>query len=302
MVCLCQRRLNKEPLPGQEVLHLDPAMSSPSSYPQPPRRTGLPREVLRWLQSLDLTFPVKNVRRDFSNGLLIAEIFFWYFQDDIQMHSYENGNSIENKLSNWSQLESFFSKRNVNISRELIDGTIHCKPGAAEMLLQTIYVLLTNRRIKTTHQEEIDFTDRPYQEILPMVARSTASKAVKNNITLSEMLIEPDVVVNKQKIQTIVKIHLQQRKQERAEDPKRFNVKPTLGELAVRHPPPHSFQAEDDNSFHYKKGSTAPLSKSLPTDIRSKTSVVFKEIHVKQAERNSLPASNQRGSSSSSLN
>ncbi|KAJ1215721.1 hypothetical protein NDU88_003329 [Pleurodeles waltl] len=277
-------------------------MSSPSYYPQPPRRTGLPREVLRWLQSLDLTFPVKNVRRDFSNGLIVAEIFFWYFQEDIQMHSYENGNSIENKLSNWSQLERFFMKRNLNISRELIDGTIHCKPGAAEMLLQTIYVTLTNRRIKTIHQEEIDFTDRPYQEILPMVARSTATKAVKNNITLSEMLIEPDVVVNKQKMQTIVNIHLQQRKQERTEDPKRFNVKPTLGELAVRQPPPPSVQAEDGNIFHYKKASAAPLSKSAPTDIRSKTSVAFKEIQVKQAERNNLSAANQRGSSSSSLN
>uniref|UniRef100_A0A8C5Q8T0 Spermatogenesis-associated protein 4 n=1 Tax=Leptobrachium leishanense TaxID=445787 RepID=A0A8C5Q8T0_9ANUR len=203
-----------------------------------PRRTGVPREVIRWLQSLDLSFCPKNFRRDVSNGFITAEIFSWYFPEDISFHSYENGTSLATKLGNWSQLEKFFLKRNLNISKELIDGTIHCKPGAAELFLQDIYVMLTNKRIKCVQDNEVDFTDSCYQEGLPMVARSTASKAVKSNITLSEILSEPDLIVNKQKVQALMELHVQHRQQERSVNPERFNVKPSIAERAVRLPPP----------------------------------------------------------------
>uniref|UniRef100_A0A8C6XC76 Spermatosis associated 4 n=1 Tax=Naja naja TaxID=35670 RepID=A0A8C6XC76_NAJNA len=140
---------------------------------------------------------------DFSNGYLIAEMFSRYFPEDIHMHSFVNGTSLSVKLSNWTMLEKFFTKRNLKPTRELIDGTIHCKPGAAEIFVQDIYTMLTNSRIKHIQEEKIDFTDRIYQDNLPLVARSTASRAIKNNISLTEIMAEPDIYKNKQKINPI---------------------------------------------------------------------------------------------------
>ncbi|XP_020658889.1 spermatogenesis-associated protein 4 [Pogona vitticeps] len=251
------------------------------SYSTSPRRTGLPRTVLRWLQSLDLTFSPRHFRRDFSNGYLIAEIFSWYYPEDIQMHSFENGTSLAVKLSNWSQLGKFFAKRNLKPIRELIDGTIHCKPGAAEIFVQDIYTMLTNRRIKHIQDEEIDFTDRIYQEKLPMVARSTASRAIKSNIKLTEIMIEPNDNKNRQKVTAIISMHMQRRLLEREQDPERFGIKPTLGARAIRRP---SVLARSLSTTNLQREKAVPVP-SNSTEITGKMGVHFKAIQVKQAER-----------------
>ncbi|XP_030047389.1 spermatogenesis-associated protein 4 isoform X2 [Microcaecilia unicolor] len=188
-----------------------------------------------------------------------------------------------------SELPQFFSKRKVNLSKELIHGTVHCKPGAAEALIQCIYVILTSRGIKRIQDEKIDFTDSSYQKKLPMVARPTATKAVKNNVRITEIIEQPDIVFNQQKVQAIIDRHLQHRHEERLENPKRFDLKPTLGELAVRLLPSPSTMEKLSNLLKQKR-SKMSLSGSSISEAISKEAIHFKEIQVKQAPRSDMAA------------
>eukprot|EP00794_Sanderia_malayensis_P007212 gene7212-8020_t len=214
--------------------------------------SGLPREVLKWIQSLDLTRPVKNTRRDFSNGYLIAEIFSWYYPQEIQMHSFDNGMSIETKMGNWSIIQRFFQRAEFDIPQDEVQGTIHCKPGAAILLIQRIYTILTNRIIKAPGVEELtDFTDNSYQAKLPMHARTTATQAIKNNIATSELHTDPDRILCRQKAQEIIRFHVQNRQNQRVEDPKRFGIKPNICQRSPRKTPTEGYNEEVDDEKHY---------------------------------------------------
>jgi hypothetical protein len=67
--------------------------------------TVFAREVLKWLQSLDLGVPVKHPKRDFANGYLIAVIFSRYYVGELRPVSLYTGNSEELKANNWGVLK-----------------------------------------------------------------------------------------------------------------------------------------------------------------------------------------------------
>ncbi|CAM6120788.1 unnamed protein product [Calypogeia fissa] len=115
---------------------------------------GLARDVLRWLVALNLSFPIKNIKRDFSNGFMVAEIFSRYYPADIHMHSYDYGSRAASKRDNWEQLNKFFRKKDFVIQSHEIENIIHCKTEeGAGPLLGRMYNFLTQKRCKPEDRE-----------------------------------------------------------------------------------------------------------------------------------------------------
>jgi len=103
------------------------------------------REIVKWMQSLDLSYSIKNMRRDFANGFLVAEIISRYYPQEVEMHSFDIGVGVKTKLDNWQQLEKFFRKHGVNISRKLIDDIIASRPNSVNQVLEEVYTFLTDK-------------------------------------------------------------------------------------------------------------------------------------------------------------
>nr|BAE01027.1 unnamed protein product [Macaca fascicularis] len=249
-------------------------------YPHAPKNSHLSRSVLRWLQGLDLSFFPRNINRDFSNGFLIAEIFSIYYPWELELSSFENGTSLKVKLDNWAQLEKFLARKKFKLPKELIHGTIHCKAGVPEILIEEVYTLLTHREIKSIQDDSVNFTDYSYQRHLPLVSRSTASKSIKDNIRLSELLSNPNMLSNELKAEFLILLHMLQRKLGRKLNPEWFDVKPTVGEVTLNHLP-----AKACGHRYNSKVTRGRVALVLPNIGNGGNS--NREIHVKQAGQHS---------------
>lgn len=87
---------------------------------------NLPREIVKWIHGLDLSYSVTSAYKDLCNGFLVAEIFTRYYPQKIQMFSLENSQKLDQKKSNWIIIQNFIKKFEIEIKefdiRPIVDG------------------------------------------------------------------------------------------------------------------------------------------------------------------------------------
>ncbi|TYZ67141.1 hypothetical protein PybrP1_009703 [[Pythium] brassicae (nom. inval.)] len=155
----------------------------------------LNRELLRWIQSLDLAYSIKNVKRDFANGFLVAEILSRYYDKDVSMHSYDNGIGVKVKKDNWEQMLRLFGKfpdLEPLAVRADVEAVIHCQNGAAVAFLVKLYHASAPPVAKSVDSAED----------IPPYAKPTGSAAIR------EKMRDPDIAETSDETQISRKVRM----------------------------------------------------------------------------------------------
>ncbi|KUF89744.1 hypothetical protein AM588_10002404 [Phytophthora nicotianae] len=156
----------------------------------------LNRELLRWIQSLDLAYSIKNVKR---------------------MHSYDNGIGMKVRKDNWDQLIKIFG-RFVDLepltNKSDIDAIVHCQNGAAVSFLTKLYQCLTkpNCRGSTSDIRERSSANEHRQELGysggdPSVRQTTNSAFIRDKMREPEIAEMQDQTQINRKVRDIHSQH-----------------------------------------------------------------------------------------------
>ena len=102
--------------------------------------------IYEWVDSIELSRPKKNIARDFSDGVLLAEIIKNYLPRLVDLHNYPSCSNSKHKESNWNVLNNKVLKRiGIKLTKKEINDIIKCEHLAIEHLLQRVYNVLQGK-------------------------------------------------------------------------------------------------------------------------------------------------------------
>ena len=69
------------------------------------------QEVYQMVDTIPLSRSKRNINRDFSDGLLMAEVINYFNPKIVSLHNYPASNSVHKKINNWKTLNTKVLKK-----------------------------------------------------------------------------------------------------------------------------------------------------------------------------------------------
>ncbi|XP_028825623.1 sperm flagellar protein 1 isoform X2 [Denticeps clupeoides] len=107
------------------------------------------QDLYAWIDKIPLSRPKRNISRDFSDGVMAAEVVKHFFPKLVDLHNYTAANSTRQKRSNWSTLNrKVFSQLNFCVTEEIVQKIVVSTAGCVEPVLCTLRAKIEERRLR----------------------------------------------------------------------------------------------------------------------------------------------------------
>ncbi|XP_027863021.1 sperm flagellar protein 1-like isoform X1 [Xiphophorus couchianus] len=87
------------------------------------------RDTLTWIDKIPFSRSIKNISRDFSDGVKVAEIVEHYFPRIVDIHNYITSCNTQQKRNNWNLLNKrVFYKLDFYVSEDMVEKIVSSTP------------------------------------------------------------------------------------------------------------------------------------------------------------------------------
>ncbi|XP_018543752.1 sperm flagellar protein 1 [Lates calcarifer] len=130
------------------------------------------QDLYAWIDKIPLSRPKRHITRDFSDGVMAAEVIKYFFPRLVDLHNYIPANSTPQKLSNWNLLNrKVFSKLNFHVPEETVKKIVLNTAGVIESVLSALREKI-DRKLEHTTDNILDLEyfdtrnhEKPHAEI-----------------------------------------------------------------------------------------------------------------------------------------
>eukprot|EP00058_Branchiostoma_floridae_P018167 XP_002603656.1 hypothetical protein BRAFLDRAFT_235581 [Branchiostoma floridae] len=158
------------------------------------------QELYSWIDEIPLSRPKKNITRDFSDGVMAAEIIRHFQPRMVDLHNYSPANSTQQKLSNWGTLNrKVFNKLNFQVPDDVMRAVCNCKPGVVEVVLNQLRLKIgayMERRKKSADVRQ-GFLNQTQSDMMPCLtqygeSQESIDKDIENETKLPSPIDSKD--------------------------------------------------------------------------------------------------------------
>lgn len=99
------------------------------------------QDLYAWIDQVPLSRSKRRIERDFSDGVMVAELVKYYFPNWVELHNYAAANNTQQKMINWGLLNrKVFQRFDLNVPEHIVRGICMGKSGLVETFLYNLRV------------------------------------------------------------------------------------------------------------------------------------------------------------------